>query len=565
MNGEALDEAPSHDVAALSPVQVREARRISLGGPDPADDPLLSLSTNLVGSPPKVDTSRIDAAVARRSEAAETAARSVEAKAGEQRRELAGTEALMGEQAIRRDAARPAPVTLDTPPSMAPRAFLDPGEGVLQQIQGVMLGLGQLAMQVSGLRGSAAAATASLKGAVEGWQAGDAERVKRSLTAYETNASMVLRQHALDREAFTDLLTDQTRSLQERLAVGTLRAKIAGDETAAQLLRVGDLDQAIKHEETKATLEAKTVAQHAALVKWIAGQTATDRRHADSLAAAGRRHAESLDETKRGHALANMDPQVRHYLSDVLLVDPLKATDADVRRAVDGVEAKRPADEQRKRTERSADRIATAEAIRDAVSDKKLNAPIGKDAAHFADAQGRQPHPLTPTRDVYANYRPFQGKVPPETSSAITLYALDQALALIPSLDKKGLMAQGTHAGYTFWAWLQREAVQRNDPELRTFISHTSTLVRTARELGDIGFRAQAAIEGTLNIVAQVQTAEGATMALKQLRNLVVMAAPATVPRKLRVFDTATNQFGNVTLAPGETLNDVPARYDVNR
>jgi len=52
-------------------------------------------------------------------------------------------------------------------------------------------------------------------------------------------------------------------------------------------------------------------------VKWIAGQTATDRRHADSLAAAGRRHAESLDETKRGHALANMDPQVRHYLSVV--------------------------------------------------------------------------------------------------------------------------------------------------------------------------------------------------------------------------------------------------------
>ena len=53
--------------------------------------------------------------------------------------------------------------------------------------------------------------------------------------------------------------------------------------------------------------------------------------------------------------------------------------------------------------------------------------------------------------------------------------------------------------------------------------------------------------------------------ALKQLRNLLVMTAPSTIPRGLRVFNTKTKQYGTVTLAPGETIDDLPEHLDPNR
>lgn len=192
--------------------------------------------------------------------------------------------------------------------------------------------------------------------------------------------------------------------------------------------------------------------------------------------------------------------------------------------------------------------------------------PLGEKAAHWTNTAGGHPSPLMSMADATAaGFFPFQGKVAPEVASRITISAVDQALGLIPALEKKGLLMSGPGAGPWLSTMLKREVTQRGDPDLTTFVSHTSTLVRTARELGDIGFRAQAAIRGTTDLVEKAQTAEGVKKSLTQLRNLLELAAPTTVPRTLRVYNTKDSKYQNVILEPGETLNNLPEYMDPNR
>jgi len=192
--------------------------------------------------------------------------------------------------------------------------------------------------------------------------------------------------------------------------------------------------------------------------------------------------------------------------------------------------------------------------------------PLGKDAAKWANAQGQLASPLdTPTQATNKGFKPFQGKVPPEVSSKITLAAIDQALAMVPTLEAKGLLMSRPGLMPFLWTESQRHGFQRGDPDLTAFVSHTSTLVRTARELGDIGFRAKQAIEGTLNLVEKSQTAGGVEKALHQLRNLVSIAAPSTVERRLRVFNTRTGKYQTAIFEAGETLEQLPEYLDPNR
>ena len=173
-------------------------------------------------------------------------------------------------------AARPAPVTLTAPPSTEARGFLTPGKNVLDQLQQAMLGITQMALGIGGLkgRGHAMAAVAGLKGALQGWQAGDRERADAALKDWEAASKVLLEGHRSRREAYADLLTDQKRSMEARLAEIWIRAAIDGDEDAARAAKqgnVGDLinilgqreQQERQHEDRMTTLR-ESIAQHQA-------------------------------------------------------------------------------------------------------------------------------------------------------------------------------------------------------------------------------------------------------------------------------------------------------------
>ncbi len=172
------------------------------------------------------------------------------------------------EQEATRDLARPTAPDLKPPPSTKARAFLEPGDSVLGQLQTVMQGIGTIAMGIMGTkgRGYAIAATAALKGAAEGWQQGDADRVRRSLVEWQANHTRLMDQYTLERDAFNDLLTNQKLSMDDRFSQLRLRAEIMGIKDLADQARqqnlgaildyLGKLDKSqLDHEKAAAELK----------------------------------------------------------------------------------------------------------------------------------------------------------------------------------------------------------------------------------------------------------------------------------------------------------------------
>ncbi len=181
--------------------------------------------------------------------------------------EARGIADLAREQETARTAARPATPDLTPAPSTKARAFLEPGASVLGQVQTVMQGIGQIAMGMAGGKGTgyAIAATAALKGAAEGWQQGDAERVRRSLAEWQTQHTHLMDKYQIERDQFNDLLTNQKLSMSERFAQIRLRAEIMGMHDLADAARQEHIDRVftilhtlddsqIKHERAAADL-----------------------------------------------------------------------------------------------------------------------------------------------------------------------------------------------------------------------------------------------------------------------------------------------------------------------
>lgn len=163
-------------------------------------------------------------------------------------RQAKGAAELAKEQAVARERERPAPYTAPPTPSLEARPFLSPPQSVLGQLQTILVGIGQMATGFAGLKGKgyAIGATAALKGAVEGWQAGDADRAARGLEQWKVENDRLLQAHRSARERYQDILEDQTRTMQDRLSQIEMSARVAGMQDLAEAARSGDLDRVLK-------------------------------------------------------------------------------------------------------------------------------------------------------------------------------------------------------------------------------------------------------------------------------------------------------------------------------
>lgn len=121
-------------------------------------------------------------------------------------------------------------------PSMARRTYLSgEGKNALRQVVG---GLSNLAMIFSGM-GSPLAALNAISGAMEGWAAGDMDRVQRDFTQYEKQVEKVRRQNADAIQAWDHarVARSDDRKLQEAL----LQTRLLEEDLPVQAAQVGEL------------------------------------------------------------------------------------------------------------------------------------------------------------------------------------------------------------------------------------------------------------------------------------------------------------------------------------
>lgn len=109
---------------------------------------------------------------------------------------------------------------------------------------------------------------------------------------------------------------------------------------------------------------------------------------------------------------------------------------------------------------------------------------------------------------------------------ARTRTMLNQMDALVPGMAKKGfLMSSASPSAYAMAEARRSPRVpflgRPGDPTLDAWNTHESTMVSVARDLGDLGPRAQSAFRGVQNIIAKPTTPAGAKAAIQQLRDAV--------------------------------------------
>ena len=215
-----------------------------------------------------------------------------------------------------RAAARPGPLTLSAAPPSGSRAFLQPGESVLSQLQSLVLGLGQLGLQGFGVRGSAVGALAAMRGMAEGWAQGDAERVKRSYAEWDANTQKALAEHRSQTETYRDLLTDHSLTLRERLKAMEMRAQIQGDKVMAEHLRsIDPLNASLKHLEHMEQMGLTLAAHQDTVARWQAEQA----RHERDFQTRERTHREVAKRADEQLALRRKADQRAEQLLDAKL------------------------------------------------------------------------------------------------------------------------------------------------------------------------------------------------------------------------------------------------------
>jgi hypothetical protein len=249
--GEPLPDSPSYSTLANAVGSAEDRSRMTLETRGVFEDqgpstPLLDFTGSL-GLEPQPAPSRSDTLMGQRGAAAaerKTAETAMADRATSGAAELKG---LAKEQTAERAALEPTSPALPQGPDVSTRPFLQPNPSLLSQMNALMLGFGQMALQIGGLKGNAVGATAAYKGAVEGWLAGDQERVDRELTNWKNESSRLLATHKLAVDKFGRTMADQKRSWDERLAALGMEFKGLEWTAASKAAEVGDIDALLKH------------------------------------------------------------------------------------------------------------------------------------------------------------------------------------------------------------------------------------------------------------------------------------------------------------------------------
>lgn len=212
------------------------------------------------------------------------------------------------------------------PPLGAARPFLEPGPSVLSEIQSLILGVGMMGLQIQGLAsggGAAIAATVGLRGMMEGWQAGDAERVKRAYTEWKANHEKLLDQYEMARQTLQDVITSGDRTLHEKLLDVSLRGEAMGHRTLAAKARADDANGVLqdlyamqKHYDQMVLMGQRLQAQ-------VDAQR-TRNRQADENE---RHHRTSEEETARNHRMREAADLKRQQLAKQFTGPVLKMQD----------------------------------------------------------------------------------------------------------------------------------------------------------------------------------------------------------------------------------------------
>lgn len=267
--------------------------------------PLLGFSNLLGFNLPPARTSK-DVLEERR-EAGERVAKTYERAAEEGEQAAAEVKRTAQQQQDERRAAKPTPPAIAPAPSQKPRMFLEPGESLLGQFQTIMVGIGNMALQGRGLMGgSAFAATAAMKGLAEGWQAGDAERVKREYAEWKANSDRLLEQHKLARQQWEDLLTDHKQGWDAILAQTRVRAEINGNKALAEAARTGNIDAVLKWYQHTEQLELEHTKFAAQMAHWHAQAEKEQRNYLATEAHRRETEARATEASKRGERRLKM-------------------------------------------------------------------------------------------------------------------------------------------------------------------------------------------------------------------------------------------------------------------
>lgn len=190
---------------------------------------------------------------------------------------------LSTEQAEERKRERPAPYEPPATPDLSARPFLSPPASVLGQLQTALVGIGQLAQGIGGLKGKgyAIGATAALKGALEGWQAGDQERAQRAFEQWQAKTQTLLAAHRSRRERYQDILDDQTRTMQDRLSQISLEARIAEFQDLGDAARSGEIDRVLTVLEKQRAEELHLATLTSQIARWNITHEATEANRAE--------------------------------------------------------------------------------------------------------------------------------------------------------------------------------------------------------------------------------------------------------------------------------------------
>lgn len=313
-------------------------------------------------------------------------------------------ERLAAEQAAARKAAMPGALALPNAPSMKARGFLDPGPdaSVLQQLQSVMLGIGVIGQQWSGLRGSATAAVSALRGAFQGWAEGDHERANRELKKWQADTEKLLAEHKDRVESYQRIWDDQQLSWSQRMDLTAARSRLDGFEPMILASEKQDIGQIID-------VTGKQL-------QW--GQQHMDRMTNIRLAMQAR--ADALTESKRAH-----EESARHN----------KATEeAERRRADEQLRRDQETRRQHEVTERNAaaqlQLAREREARQKAVTDARLPILQGaKEAMKLSGQELQLTNRLRQTEDVERAVKVLSDAgVIPETETAVDKFRAKLAL-----------------------------------------------------------------------------------------------------------------------------------------
>ncbi len=216
---------------------------------------------------------------------------------------------------------RPVPQAppMPAPPSVGLRQFLAPVDGEAPEVSiGKLLhAVGLFATGATGLaRGDATAALASMKGALEGWQAGDAVRADRAFKDWQAKTDTMTKAHEREVADYNRIIEAKKLSVSQKIEMLKLVALEHDNTKAVAALQAGNLDQFLTLL-TQQQMHLDTVETNRA--RLAESKSRADQAHEDRLLAIRVRQSEA-DERRRerkeqdADVLASYTPEVLRTL-----------------------------------------------------------------------------------------------------------------------------------------------------------------------------------------------------------------------------------------------------------